>query len=74
MTVPNRSIGQDPQSQLLWQISKQLDQLIKIMGTFIPITTTTTTAVPVTTTTTTIVPTTTTTTTVAPTTTTTTTI
>ena len=31
MSIPARPTGQDPQSQLLWQISKQLDTLIKIM-------------------------------------------
>ncbi len=29
MSIPARPTGQDPQSQLLWQISKQLDKLIK---------------------------------------------
>ena len=28
MSIPARPTGQDPQSQLLWQISKQLDTLI----------------------------------------------
>ena len=30
MAIPARPTGQDPQSQLLWQISKQLDNLQKI--------------------------------------------
>ena len=30
MSIPARPTGQDPQSQLLWQISKQLDNLQKI--------------------------------------------
>ena len=30
MSIAARPTGQDPQSQLLWQISKQLDTLIKI--------------------------------------------
>ena len=29
MSIPARPTGQDPQSQLLWHISKQLDTLIK---------------------------------------------
>ena len=32
MSIPARPTGQDPQSQLLWQISKQLDTLIKIVN------------------------------------------
>lgn len=45
--IPSRPIGQDPQSQLLYQISKQLERLIQVMGQLIPTTiTTTTTAVP----------------------------
>lgn len=39
-----RQIGEDPQTRLLREISKQLDQLIKIMGTLQ--TTTTTTTIP----------------------------
>lgn len=80
MAIPSRPIGQDPQSQLLWNISKQMEQLIAQVGAVVrntsgPTTTTTTTAPYTTTTTTTTVaptPTTTTTTTVASTTTTTT--
>ena len=43
MTIPNRQIGQDPQSNALWYISKQLDQLIKLTAQLVPTTTTTTT-------------------------------
>lgn len=43
MTIPSRPIGQDPQSQLLWNISKQLERLIQIMGQLLPDATTTTT-------------------------------
>jgi len=30
--IPSRPIGQDPVSQQLWRISKQLEQLIGIAG------------------------------------------
>jgi len=43
MAIPSRSIGQDPQSQLLWNISKQLEKLTQIMGQLLPTSTTTTT-------------------------------
>jgi hypothetical protein len=46
MAIPSRPIGQDPQSQLLWQISKQLEQLIGIVSKLTTTTTTTTTAAP----------------------------
>ena len=60
MAIPSRPVSQDPQSQLLWNISKQLQQLLGIMGqiaanTAPSTTTTTTTVAPTTTTTTTIV-------------------
>lgn len=42
MAIPSRPIGQDPQSQLLWNISKQLETLIKIVGHISTTTTTTT--------------------------------
>ena len=32
MAIPARPSGQDPQSQLLWQISKQLEYLTKVTG------------------------------------------
>jgi hypothetical protein len=54
MAIPSRPLSQDPQSQLLWNISKQLDQLIGIVGTIANSTTTTTTVPPTTTTTTTV--------------------
>lgn len=43
MAIPARPIGQDPQSQLLWNISKQLEQLIGLVGKIANTTTTTTT-------------------------------
>jgi len=46
MAIPSRPIGQDPQSQLLWNISKQLEQLIGIVSKLTTTTTTTTTAAP----------------------------
>lgn len=52
MGVPNRQIGWSQESNLLYQISKQLEQLIKITAQLT--TTTTTTAAPTTTTTTTV--------------------
>lgn len=87
MSIINKQIGWSNEANLLQQISKQLDRLIKVTSksntnittttttTIAPTTTTTTTttAAPTTTTTTTVAPTTTTTTTAAPTTTTTTT-
>lgn len=52
MAIPSRPIGQDPQSQLLWNISKQMEQLIAQVGAVVkntaPTTTTsTTTAAPI---------------------------
>ena len=52
MKIPNRQIGWSQESNLLWQISKQLEQLIKVTANLT--TTTTTTASPTTTTTTTL--------------------
>lgn len=49
MGVPNKQIGWSQESNLLFQISKQLDQLIKVTGALanaITTTTTTTTAAP----------------------------
>jgi len=61
MAIPSRPIGQDPQSQLLWNISKQMEQLIGQVGAVVrdtagltTTTTTTTTVAPTTTTTTTV--------------------
>jgi len=45
MGVPNKQIGWSQESNLLWQISKQLDQLIKVTSS-LTTTTTTTTAAP----------------------------
>ena len=57
MAIPSKGIGWSNESNLLWQISKQLEQLIKVVsaGNTYPTTTTTTTVAPTTTTTTTIV-------------------
>jgi len=48
MAIPARPIGQDPQSQLLWNISKQMEQLIGQVGAVVTAlsTTTTTTTTP----------------------------
>lgn len=48
MHVPSRPIGQDPQSQMLWIIAKQLEQLNGLVSTLVnsSTTTTTTTAAP----------------------------
>jgi hypothetical protein len=48
MAIPSRPIGQDPVSQQLWNISKQLEILIKVVsqGNTYPTTTTTTTVAP----------------------------
>jgi len=55
MAIPSRQIGWGAQENLLWQISKQLEQLINVTGAgnTYPTTTTTTTVAPTTTTTTT---------------------
>lgn len=53
MGIPNKQIGWSQESNLLWQISNQLDQLIKVTAS-LTTTTTTTTASPTTTTTTTL--------------------
>jgi len=51
MKTPNKQIGWSNEANLLWQISKQLEQLIKVTASLT--TTSTTTAAPTTTTTTT---------------------
>jgi hypothetical protein len=43
MGIGNKQIGWSNESNLLWQISKQLDQLIKVTAQLAPSTTTTTT-------------------------------
>lgn len=43
MAIPSRQIGWSTESNLLWQISKELEQLIKVTGSKISTTTTTTT-------------------------------
>ena len=43
MAIPSKQIGQSTESNLLWQISKQLEQLIKVVGAGNTTTTTTTT-------------------------------
>jgi len=45
MGVPNKQIGWSTEANLLWQISKQLDELIKVTSA-LSTTTTTTTAAP----------------------------
>ena len=61
MAIPSRPIGQDPVSQQLWNISKQMEQLIGQVGAVVrntagltTTTSTSTTVAPTTTTTTTI--------------------
>ncbi len=43
MGIGNKQIGWSNESKLLWQISNQLDQLIKVTAQLLPATTTTTT-------------------------------
>lgn len=43
MAIPSRPLSQDPQSQLLWNISLQMEQLIGVVSKLAPATTTTTT-------------------------------
>jgi len=43
MGIPNKQIGWSQESNLLWQISKQLEQLIKVTANINSTTTTTTT-------------------------------
>ena len=43
MAIPSRPLSQDPVSQLLWNISKQLEQLIGVVAATNTNTTTTTT-------------------------------
>ena len=43
MAIPSRPLSQDPQSQLLWNISFQMEQLIGVVSKLVPTTTTTTT-------------------------------
>ena len=46
MSIPSKQIGWSNESNLLYQISKQLDQLIKVTSQLTTTTTTTTTAAP----------------------------
>lgn len=46
MPIPSKPIGQDPQSQMLWYIAKQLEQITGLLGKMTTTTTTTTTALP----------------------------
>ena len=46
MAIGSNQIGQSTEANLLWQISKQLEQLIKVVGAGNPTTTTTTTTTP----------------------------
>lgn len=43
MAIPSKQIGQSAEANLLWQISKQLEHLIKVTAAIAPTTTTTTT-------------------------------
>lgn len=43
MGISNKQIGWSNEANLLYQISKQLDQLIKVTAQLVPSTTTTTT-------------------------------
>lgn len=59
MAIPSRQIGQSAEANLLWNISKQLEHLIKVVsqGNVYPTTTSTSTTVaPTTTSTTTVAP------------------
>ena len=53
MAIPSRQIGWSTRSNLLWQISKQLERLICVRSCGCSTTTTTTTVAPTTSTTTT---------------------
>lgn len=53
MAIPSRQIGWSTKSNLLWEISKQLEALTGVIGRSIPTTTTTTTSSTTTTTSTT---------------------
>lgn len=46
MSIPSQQIGWSQRAKLLWQISKQLEQLIGVTSKLTPTTTTTTTAAP----------------------------
>jgi len=46
MSIPSKQIGWSQESNLLWQISKQLEQLIGVVSKLTTTTTTTTTAAP----------------------------
>ena len=46
MAIPSRQIGWGTKENLLWQISKQLEQLIAVTSKLSTTTTTTTTAAP----------------------------
>jgi hypothetical protein len=43
MAIPSQQIGWSQKSKLLWQISKQLEQLIRVTGQLTTTTTTSTT-------------------------------
>jgi len=46
MSIPSKQIGWSNESNLLWQISKQLEQLIAVTAALTTTTTTTTTTAP----------------------------
>ena len=39
MAIPSKQVGQSTEANLLWQISKQLETLIKLISTINPTTT-----------------------------------
>jgi hypothetical protein len=45
MSIPNRQIGWSTEQNLLWQISKQLEYLTKVLSNIGQTTTTTTTTI-----------------------------
>ncbi len=55
MAIPSQQIGWSQRAKLLWDISKQLENLLKVAGN-VELTTTTTSSTSTTTTTTTIAP------------------
>ena len=46
MAIPSKQIGWSQESNLLWQISKQLEYLTQVTANCCPTTTTTTTTTP----------------------------
>ena len=46
MSIPNKQVGWGTEENLLWEISKQLEELSRILGNLASSTTTTTTTTP----------------------------